>query len=78
MILLTKVHSKDDSETIEGININNLIGANESHDGQVWIRYWDGAEVRRMVVKESISEVAKRMNYARSGGELGYSTGAKS
>lgn len=64
MIILTKQHN-DGTTSKEGINIQNLIGANTSKENETWIRYWDGAEVRRMVVTDTIEEVAQKMAAAR-------------
>jgi hypothetical protein len=67
MILLTKIRTDQDTPTVEGIPINNLVGSNEAPDGKVWVRYWDGAEVRKMVVQESMDLIARKMNFARTG-----------
>jgi hypothetical protein len=65
MIILNRIH-KDGTLTGEAININNIIGANENGD-VIWVRYWDGQEVRRMMVEESLSMITCKMNFARYG-----------
>jgi hypothetical protein len=67
MIVLSKIQGNTGDITKEGVPINNFIGCNTTPDGVTWVRYWDGAEIRKMVVQESLEEIAAMMNYARNG-----------
>lgn len=68
MIVLKRI--RHDGEEVEiGVPVTNVSEVTQHKDAEnrVWVKYWNGQEIRSMVVAGTVREVAAQVNQARRG-----------
>lgn len=63
MIVLNRITTEGTSVKI-GIPTNNISEVSEHKDeeNRLWVRYWNGQEIRSMVVEGTVEEIANQFN----------------
>lgn len=62
LILQRTTHGK---LTPIGVPVTNIAEVSPHEDGGCWVKYWNGTEIRTMVVNESLDEIQHKTFIAK-------------
>lgn len=68
MIVLKRI-TQDGGEVEIGVPVTNVseVSPHKDAENRIWVKYWNGQEIRSMIVAGTVREVAAQINQARRG-----------
>lgn len=68
MIVLKRI-TQEGEEVDIGVPVTNIseVSPHKDAENRVWVKYWNGQEIRSMVIAGTVREVAELVHQARRG-----------